>query len=57
MNAPEFVPRGSAILTCPEEKAIRSFNNSGVYSAVLAERDGKLRIVQEHQSTLPTPKK
>jgi hypothetical protein len=35
----------------------KPFNNAGVYSAVLAERDGKLQIVQEHQSMLPAPKK
>jgi hypothetical protein len=35
----------------------KPFNNAGVYSAVLAERDGKLQIVQEHQSVPPAPKK
>ena len=38
----------------PDKKA---FSNGGAYSAVLAERDGKLQIVQEHQSMLPAPKK
>lgn len=36
----------------------QAFDNRSVYSAVLAERDGRMRIIQEHSSTAPpSPKK
>ena len=35
----------------------KQFEFRGVYSAVLAERDGRLRIVQEHQSNVRQPTK
>lgn len=35
----------------------QAFDNYSVYTAVLAERDGRMRVIQEHQSTAPKPKK
>lgn len=35
----------------------QKFDNRGVYSAVLAERDGRMRVVQEHNSMLPRTRK
>lgn len=58
----DVVAPGVAALTYPytytaTSKKGKTWTVHGVYSAVLAERDGRLRIIQEHYSEPPEPAK